>query len=470
MNGRTRSRTKILPKAILLVIALIALAMPATSTAPRKAEAEPRGPNIVFVMTDDMREDEMSRVGGLVRLARSGTTFENSFVTDPLCCPSRATALRGQYAHNHGVVSNHPPTGGWRKFKARGHERSALPVWLKRSGYKTGLFGRYLNGYKGKGAPPGWDYWVPIKALSSTANVNGTVKRYSRPTYGDDIAGKEAASFIRANKGKTPLFLALWFKSPHAPYNPPKRYANRHNGASFDKPPSFGETDVSDKPGWVRNLPQSTDNDWNAAVADRRNRLEMLEAVAANVERVKGALRETGDLKNTYFVFTSDNGFLFGEHRANGKKNVYEESIGVPLTISGPGVSRGALRKELVTNNDLAPTILSLASTRQKSFFDGRSLKPLLKAGTSPSWRNAFLVEHWRDRTTAIPDYKAVRTKDRIYVRYSTGEEELYDLAADPYQLENLAGSRPLEKADLKSKLDRLIGCAGGGCRSAEGP
>lgn len=439
-----------------------------TMEAQREPKLGGERPNIVFILSDDMREDEMMRVSRLASLARSGTTFENSFVTNSLCCPSRATALRGQYSHNHKVFTNHPPLGSWTKFQAEGYERSTLPKWLRSSGYKTGFFGRYLNKYNRKEPPPGWDYWVQTRALTPAANVNGDLKKYPKNTYGDDIAGREAAKFVGINDSKKPIFVALWFRSPHPPYKSPRRYAHRHNNVSFDKSPSFNETDVSDKPEWVRNLTSSDKDSWEKIKNDKRTRLEMLEAVANNINRVRGTLKKKGELDNTYFIFTSDNGYLLGEHRDNGKKSAYEESIRVPLSISGPNVPRGVIQDELVTNNDLAPTILDLAGVRQRKFFDGRSLVPLLRAGDDPEWRKSFLIEHWKDFSTSIPTYKAVRTEDAMYVEYKTGEKELYDLETDSYQLDNLAGKESTLEAKLSEKLETLRSCSGKSCHAAE--
>lgn len=458
-----------------LLVVLFAATVPAASSALGETGTSSR-PNIVFILTDDMRQDEMMRVEGLASLARSGTTFENSFVTNSLCCPSRATALTGQYSHNHKVLTNAPPVGGWDKFEAAGNARSNLATWLHSAGYRTGFFGKFLNGYDRMGPPRGWDYWVHVadaKERGTAADINGTLKYYPQGTFQDDIAGREAAEFVRKAKGERSTFVALWFQSPHSPFHPPRRYAHRHDGDSFEKPPSFGEADVSDKPLWVQRRSLLGERYWGKVVKARRSRLEELEDVALNINRVSSALASEGKLANTYFVFTSDNGLMFGEHRVRAKQAAYEESIRVPLTVSGPGVAQGATRKELVANHDLAPTILALAGLPQRDSFDGRSLQPLMEAGANPQWRSAFLVEHWKvsrshAKNSGIPNYKAMRTEDKVYVEYSTDEKELYDLSEDPDQLTNVAGQRPSEEAGLAERLEDLKSCSGETCRTLE--
>jgi N-acetylglucosamine-6-sulfatase len=245
------------------------------------------------------------------------------------------------------------------------------------------------------------------------------------------------------------------------------------------RPPSFDEGDVSDKPAWVRNKPPLTSTQISDMTQLYRNRLRALQSVDEMVGRLVAALRNTGELSDTYIVFTSDNGIHLGEHRLQGKVTAYDEAVHVPLLVRGPSVPQEATRSQMVLNNDLAPTFADLNSAKVPAFVDGRSLMPLLSVNPPSSWRSAFLIEHRRSTENGgvraipaeeIPDYDAVRTSRYLYVEYSTtGEKELYDLRADPYALTNLyASASPTLLSDLQSTLDELESCAGETCKTAE--
>jgi N-acetylglucosamine-6-sulfatase len=278
------------------------------------------------------------------------------------------------------------------------------------------------------------------------------------------------------------------YLSPNAPHHP-AYYAPRHASMFSDEPlprlPSFDEADVSDKPRWVQNKPLLSSTKVQKLGNLYRNRLRALQAVDEMTGRLVSALQDTGELDNTYIVFTSDNGIYLGEHRLTQKAAAYEEAIRVPLLVRGPGVPEGATRDELVLNNDLAPTIASWAGVTPPSFVDGRTLLALLSERPSASWRSAFLIEHRRSaeehaNVRAIPDYYAVRTTQHIYVEYpGTGEKELYDLDPanpryDPFQLTNTYKSAPTALiSNLEARQDALRRCAGAdasatSCKTAE--
>jgi N-acetylglucosamine-6-sulfatase len=266
----------------------------------------------------------------------------------------------------------------------------------------------------------------------------------------------------------------LSVRSPHTPLEVVPRFQDKHRGETFDLAPSFDEEDVSDKPAWIRQLPRLTDAERQAFQLRREQRLQTLEGANLAMQRALDAFRRVGERQNTYVVFTSDNGFMLGEHRIQTMKSIpYEESIRAPLTISGPGIPHGVVRVELVTNNDLAPTFAAWAHVGAPGV-DGRSLIPLLSDNSSTTgeqerWRSALLTEN-PGQPGKFPGYKAIVTEDNSYVKWSTGERELYDLTSDPYQLENLAGHRPDLEAALVARLDALQDCAGDSCRSAEDP
>ena len=459
----------------------------------------PRPPNILFILTDDMRASDLKYMPKTQNLLeKQGVKFTEAFVTRSHCCPSRATILRGQYTHNHNVWTDVPPAGSFWKFHDQGLENSTLATWLDGAGYSTILIGKYLNYYglnrSGSYAPttyvpPGWDHWYGWEGSYIDAdteydiNENGQVVTYERSEIQEtDLYARTAERFIRQTAGRTPFFMYLSTNTPHFP----AYYATRHAGMFSDeqlpRPPSFNEGDVSDKPAWVRNKPLLTSTQISDTTQLYRNRLRALQSVDDMVGRLVAALRNTGELSNTYLVFTSDNGSHLGEHRLQGKVTAYDEAVHVPLLVRGPSVPQDATRSQMVLNNDLAPTFADLNSAKVPAFVDGRSLEPLLSVNPPSSWRSAFLIEHRRSTEDGgvraipaqeIPNYDAVRTSRYLYIKYSTtGEKELYDLRADPYALTNLynlyASASPTLLSDLQSTLDELESCAGETCKTAE--
>ena len=423
-------------------------------------------PNIVFILTDDLDarllRDHLEDYPNLQELATNGTTFENTFVTNPLCCPSRATILRGQYSHNHGVLTNFAPRGGFEKFKALGHEKSTIATWLSSERYRTVLLGKYLNEKPPGYDPPGWE------------KVFGHGGAY----HTDGLADK-ATEFIRRTKGKRPpFFMYLATRWPHSPADPAPRHAAAFPEARLPRPPSFNEEDVSDKPAWVRERASLTPAEIEELDEFYRKRLQSMLAIDEMVGRLADSLADSDKLDNTYIFFSSDNGLLLGEHRPSSEKSAaYEESVRVPLIVRGPGVPEGRTLEHLVLNNDFAPTFAELGGASSPSFVDGSSLVPLLSADPpSPTnWRSAFLVENSENEGVAagqgnLTPYKAIRTKDRLWVEYASGERELYDLREDPHELTSLHETAPDDlKENLSSRLDELRDCAGKGCRAAEG-
>jgi N-acetylglucosamine-6-sulfatase len=272
--------------------------------------------------------------------------------------------------------------------------------------------------------------------------------------------------------------------APHVPATP----AERHKGAFAEeqapRPPSFDEEDVSDKPSWIREAKRFSTKQVSDIDDKYRKRLESMLAVDEMVASLVQELEATDELENTFIFFTSDNGMSLGEHRRrSGKRLPYEELAHVPLFVRGPGLAAGSKIEKLTLNTDFAPTFADIASTRFRA--DGRSLLPLLSYEESPSWRTAVLLEGFpqaegdeegdneggrgKDRTVLSPAYGAIRTESYKYVEYDNGEKELYDLEADPYELDNVyEGVDPSLLRGLKAKLDALRGCSDEGCREAE--
>ena len=482
-------------------------------------------PNVIMILTDDLDKASISRMPNLRSLLiEQGTTFENAFVTDPLCCPSRATILRGQYAHNHEILGNEPPNGGFEKFRTLGRQNSTVATWLQDAGYRTVLVGKYMNGYDTTYVPPGWDEWYGIAGNyeSTDLNENGEIVSYDPGSYHlDDVLSEKAVDFVGGRgRGGGPTFLRpdrpffMWLgtTAPHAPAEPATRHEESLADLSLPRPPSFDEADVSDKPAWIADNPPLNPEQVARAEELYLNRVRSMLAVDDMIGGLVRALEESGELDNTYIVFTSDNGFHLGQHRlTSGKWTAYEEDIRVPLIVRGPGVPEGEKLTHLVLNNDLAPTFAELGGAETPPFVDGRSLVPLLGDDPPPAtedWRQALLVEAaasegrgspppsvdegsvkplltgdplpegWRRAARSgtwsrvdwgRPGLKAVRTEDHLYVEYGNDERELYDLREDPYQLNNqYEAAQPDLVRRRRERLEVLRGCSGDNCRTAE--
>jgi N-acetylglucosamine-6-sulfatase len=439
-------------------------------------------PNIVFVMTDDLDERSMEDLDGLSQLmgGTNGTTFENAYVTDPLCCPSRATILRGQYPHNHDILGNTTREGGGEQmFRNMRLDRSTVATWLKGTGYRTGYIGKYMNGY-GNGElyiPPGWDEWFVLNGRPDLPNVNDNGQSITITGHPTDVFAEEASDFIRRSSAKPEPFFAV--VGTFAPHIPPA-VAERHQGTFADtplpQPPNFDEEIISDKPQWLQQYPRLSQEQIDALEQLYRERLRSMLSVEDLLERIIDTLDQTGELDNTYIFFTSDNGFHLGNHRLYpaGKQTPYEEDIGVPLMVRGPGVPTVDARKELVLNNDFAPTIADLAGVPTPRFVDGRSFAPLLTGSAPYASRSAFLKEGWWLTETlpqsVAPTYKGVHTQKYMFTEYvDTGEHELYDLSTDPYQIQSKSqADNPQLYSTLQSRLNALRSCSRAVCRANE--
>jgi N-acetylglucosamine-6-sulfatase len=460
----------------------VGIAGPGTSARPGEASRERSAvdrPNIVFVMTDDMDEKMLARMPVVrSRMMDEGVTFDNAFVTQSLCCPSRATALRGQYPHNHRITANDVPDGGAVRFRRRELDESTFATWLQDSGYRTGLVGKYLNNTEKHYIPPGWDEWDGMVGMASDhlVNENGHLHQYSPETLMTDVYTEKSLDFLRraTDDASDPPFM-LWAGTfaPHLPADYAKSDAYLYKDTPLPKPPSFNEADVSDKPEWIRDTPRLRPGQIEALKEQHRDRLRSLRDVDEMVGDILKLLEDRGELGNTYVVFTTDNGLQTGQHRLTKKSTPYEEAAGVPLVIRGPGVPAGMVRDQLVINNDFAPTFADWADTGVPGFVDGRSFAPLLQRDppAASDWRTAILNEQDLRQRFHIPDYETVRTKTHTYVRWKTGERELYDLQQDPYELENINDKAgPVTLARFKTRLQMLSVCRGSACRATEGP
>jgi N-acetylglucosamine-6-sulfatase len=436
-------------------------------------------PNFVFIIADDMRKDDLKYMPKTrVLLGEKGMSFSRAFVSNPLCCPSRATIMRGQYAHNTGVWSNGPgPNGGWRAYKGNGNEQDNLPTRLQEGDYRTALIGKYLNFYHGTTVPPGWDKWFATFAFDYfdyDTNDNGTIRHFGTREghYLTYVLRRQSLKFIDSSTTfDKPFFAYIAPNTPHGPSTASPRDRHSFDRETFTLPPSVDEEDVSDKPPWIRSLPRLHEGDMATIERTSERRAESLRALDDLVAGVVHKLRSVGALDDTYIVFTSDNGRELGEHRILvGKERPYEESIHMPLLVRGPGIEAGSATRKLVLNTDYFPTFTDLAGIHTPSYVDGRSLRPVFK-GVASTWRNTILLEGHESDEPDVPDsesYYGVRTSnDTKYVEYQGGFKEYYDLKTDPDELHNdYRATTPLR--GLASRLEALKTCSGQTCRAAE--
>jgi arylsulfatase A-like enzyme len=419
----------------------------------------PDGPDIVLIVTDDQRWDSLAQMPNVSRLlVDRGVRFENGFVVNSLCCPSRASILTGEYSHSTRVYTQQSPNGGVERFD----DSATMATWLHDEGYRTGLFGKYLNGYRGTVVPPGWDTWLAFEQSAThqyyvnySVNDGGVIRRHGAGAddYSTDLLSRRADRFIRSSDSPFLLYFAPY--APHAPAIPARRDRATVGELPPLNPPNFNEDDMSDKPQWMRALPKVSRD---AVDEFRRRQLESLRSVDRAVGRLVETLRETGRLHDTMIAFVSDNGIALGEHRWVRKEVPYEESIRVPYVVRYDAMVRTPhTDQSLVLNIDLAPTIAQLAGVDpdEISSVEGRSLVPLLR-GSGTRWRSAFLVEHVAGRVQPDPPtFCALRTERYLYVVYETGETELYDLGTDPYELRNVA-SDPAEAGVIRGLEPQL--------------
>jgi N-acetylglucosamine-6-sulfatase len=563
---------------VLLAFLLIALAAGGERSQATGAERVP--PSFVVIQTDDQTLDglyasfesfeglgELRTMPNTLNLiAKRGMTFNRYYVSYPLCCPSRVSLLTGRYAHNHNVRGNVPPNGGFTGFTFRGAMNHNLAVWLNQAGYRTIHIGKFLNGYgdepydNGTIVPPGWDAWHTVLKADThhyfygyTLNDNGTLdgpfgdsgswetREYGvrddigcpfAPTnglpcfYETDVLTRIAAEELNGTPEERPFYLQLDYTAPHGDFRrpagpePAPRNYDWFKGAPLphDRSEGFDEGNVSDKPRFIRDAPHLSLNDKHAYRVYWQKQLDSLRSIDDGVKQVIDTLGALHRLRNTYIIFTSDNGFFFGEHRLiGGKFLAYEPSTHLPFLIRGPGIRAGTQSGELVGNIDIAPTVLELAGAEADKSIDGRSIAPFLHdpalrsrrpilfesfvqtadvdangtiSATASSARRGTASASGSQRTAsgtgtasqaagrggdkasasivAPPkDYEGIRLGPYKYIEWPDGEKELYDINKDPYELNNIArvpNFFPI-RAFLHAQLVRLETCVGRTCR-----
>ena len=426
----------------------------AAALLPRRAGAPNRRPNFLVIYTDDQSKAMVRWMPALKKLVQmKGATVSRAFC-EPVCGPSRATVLTGLQVHNHRVYEN--AVAG--EILMTGGGRDTFATRLKALGYRTGFFGKYINQSRPSYVPPEWDRFVmltqPHNQDPYPVVIDGDLRWLDRVSWNEtDYIADKAEDFVRRNAGK-PWLACLWPHSPHNPSTPAPRnkgWAADHGVKIDPEKPSILEADLSDK------LPRLRKR--NAPGRDKLSRIlrgmvDELQDVEDAISSVMGALAGTGQLGNTHVVFAADNGYLFGEHGREGKNNPYREAAMTPLLWRGPGVPAGSAVDAHVHLTDLAPTLCELAGAPY-SDLDGRSLAPFLR-GTEPgSWRKrAFVESFYRD-----PYWVSVHEGDASYTVDANGDEMIFDLAADPYELaSNHKQADPAELARLRDLAGRFAG------------
>lgn len=451
-------------------------------------------PNFVFILVDDL-DLLLGTINHMPILKQEiidkGLSIENFFISTPICCPSRVTFLKGQYAHNHQVFTNNLPGGGFPKFAELQSESSTIATWLQGAGYHTSFLGKYMNAYpiaKNRGyIPPGWNDWVspvngkPYTGLNYTLNVNGEFVDYddAAEDYISDVLTNYAVEIIeRESQSRNPFFMQISYYAPHEPFTPALRHEQLFAELQAPRTPSFNEDDVSDKPGGIRFDPQFTANEIGEIDHAFRQRVRAMQSVDEAIAEIVGALDASGLLENTYLIFTSDNGFHLGQHRdAEGKGLPYEEDIRVPFFIRGPEIMEGKVEADFLASNvDFAPTIAELAGIQPPDYLDGLSLVPLLLGSADLQEglkRDAVLIEFYgfnSEEAAALLVYGALRTREYTYIEYFEDNFiEVYDLVNDPYQLDNIANQVSDDFLDFFSNwLHSLLDCAGDECNQLD--
>lgn len=453
---------------------------------PAQAPAGVERPNVVLFLTDDQTLESLRVMNEVQRLlVDQGTSFTAAAAAMPLCCPSRATLLTGQYPHNHGVRDNLLPDGGYLRLD----DRQTLPVWLHDVGYRTAHVGRTLNQYTvdaQPAVPDGWDEWYGLVEDQSLSflysdfvlNGNGRLQQYGDGAYLTDVLGDLAVQLVDRLSGDEPFYLEYAPAAPHTGRDSPGGdsgravAASRHAGAFDDTElpvsPAVFEADISDKPDWLRAIlataPPEADRRAYATEV-YRDQLRSLLAVDEAVAAIVDAVEEAGELDATVFLFTSDNGFLNGEHGLLDAKVVpYEPAVHMPLVVRGPGFPAGARVDSAVTNADVVPTVLRLAGAEAGRVVDGVDLQQAV--GATPAARDRVVLVEGPTGRGGVPGFEQAWSSRWTLTRYDDGSLELYDRRSDPGEVDNLgadAAAAPV-RAQLLGALDALRDCDGEAC------
>jgi N-acetylglucosamine-6-sulfatase len=480
--------------ALLVTMALAA----GCAAAPRSAAPAALGPlpgpsdkpNVIFVLTDDLSWNLVPYMPQVQQMQRTGATFSNYYVTDSLCCPSRASMFTGRFPHNTGVFTNNAPDGGFDVFRQRGGERTTFGTTLQQDGYRTAMMGKYLNGYQprenidgtGPYVPPGWNHWAVAgngyPEFNYDLNINGQVAHHGDQPgdYLTDVLARQGSEVIdQAAAARNSFAMEIATFAPHGPFTPAPRDAQSFPGLTAPRTPAFNNVDAAAPPPWLGPVPPLKPDAIQHIDEAFRKRVQSVQAVDAMIGRLRQELVAKGLDRNTYLVFGSDNGYHLGEHRLReGKQTAFDTDIRVPLIVTGPGVPPGSTIDQMTSNIDLAPTFTEIGGTAGPPGADGRSLLPLLHGQRPRDWRSSVLIEHHGPNQAADdpdrpqpgsgnpPSYQAIRTPTELYAEYANGQREYYDTVNDPDQLHNQAERLSPDHAQrLHDTLAGIARCQG---------
>jgi N-acetylglucosamine-6-sulfatase len=568
MDRQPKSRALKAVRTLIVAVGMLALVTALVLLADPRAKAVAEGslrPSFVVIQTDDQTLEQLyaafAPVGTPIEampntralIADRGATFNRYYTPYSLCAPSRVSLLTGRYAHNDGVRGNVAPNGGYPGFAQNAASQHNLATWLQAAGYRTIHVGKFLNAY-GEAPysapteePPGWNAWHTVLKSDTDhyfygyeLNDNGVVdgpfgdpgswetREYGErddfgcPTaplngkpcfYETDVLSRIAAEEVAGTPAEKPFYLQLDYTAPHGDFRhpagpePPTRYYGLFEGAALPDGSSegFNEGNVNDKPRFIREAPFLSPTEVHTYRVYYDNALASLRGVDDGVKQIIDTLGALHRLRNTYVIFTSDNGFFYGQHRiVGGKFLAYEPSTHLPLLIRGPGIKPGTETGELASTVDIAPTILELAGAEADKSIDGRSLypfaheptlrtrRPLLfesfvqtadveeQGGAKPSVSDRAsggrLARSSGGATASIvappKNYEGIRLGPYKYIEWPDGEKELYDVNKDPYELNNIARDPnyfPI-RAFLHTELERLEDCVGRVCQEVSPP
>jgi arylsulfatase A-like enzyme len=402
-------------------------------------------PNIILIVVDDQRFDAVQRMPFLGSQTEYWHIFTKAYSNVALCCPSRAAILTGLLSHHSGVEDNNG--------KPFFNETDNLVTHLQNAGYKTAIIGKYLNKWAGSPVntytPPGWDNFTvfmdPIGYYNYGLYENGSVNSFGNfpEDYSTDVLGKKALDFV--NNTNQPFFLLFTPYAPHSPFFPAPKYETANVG-TVTLNPGFYESDFSDKPNWVNELPPRDFQEMRKYLT-RQYRMSL--SVDDWIKSIYSALEDRKIADKTFIIYMSDNSFSFGEHKIFGKMCGYEYCNHIPLLIRYPNVNSTTIN-HVVSNVDIAPTIAEIAGISPVGM-DGSSLIPYIRGATDVTHRKGILI-HWAgNRGYEIPHFWGIVEDEYKYIELETGEKELYNLVSDPYELINLANKR--EYIDLINEL-----------------
>ena len=416
-------------------------------------------PNLLVIMTDDQPYYTIPYMKAVASHIRdSGVIFRPyAYVSTPICGPARATLLTGKWSHNTGLTATTHPYA-YHQLHTSKYESETIATRLKKAGYVTFFGGKYQNGYDGKAKPPGWDAWFamvePVNKKDYFRYRTGTqIKRYNRSKHNEThVLSERARRFVRDNAGSSsqPWFAYVCPHAPHGPHFPASKHADEFEHKPLRDVGSLHEKSLKDKPDWVSGEAPYTRKERSAHSKEYRGMLRELQEVDDMVSGLISALADTNQLDNTYIFFLTDNGYLLGEHGLHKKNIPYEEASRTPFIVRGPGVRSGFKSSVMVSHTDLPPTLLDLAGAFWADL-DGRSLVPVFSAGGGQpaGWRNEIFVEDLGR------GWNMLRTPKWAYVEWDDAEKELYDMDADPYQLQSLHADPG--KADLIARLSSQL-------------